>query len=209
LPFSAPTEVQAQLVIPGTTGTEACRQGGWPEIRSAELSLSNKPTQNGLTFTLPQITINQIKSWAGGISLSTTSVAIAVQENGNGSSRMQETTFLGISSSKPVASQSITFSSLKKNTRYVVSLYRISAPASPLIRRCFKTRGEFSNAEQNLNDDGTLNFTDPLGGSRHGCFAVTRTPQDFKECMCWGTRGGTRFSTTTATRTALGCQDSS
>jgi len=200
--------VQAQLVIPGTTGTEACRQGGWPEIRPAELSLSNKPTQNNPTFTLPRIIINQIKSWAGGISLSTTSVAIAVQENRNGSSRMQETMFLGISSSKPVASQSITFSGLEKNTRYVVSLYRISAPASPLIRRCFKTRGEFSNAEQNLKADGTLKFPSTRG-SRHGCFAVTRTAQDFRECMCWGTRGGTRFSTTTATRTALGCQDSS
>ncbi len=76
------------------------------------------------------------------------------------------------------------------------------------IRRCFKTSGTFSNAEQNVNADGTLNFP-ALGGSRHGCFAVTRTPQDFKECMCWGTRGGARFNTNTATRTALGCQDSS
>jgi len=105
-----------------------------------------------------------------------------------------------------IASANINITGLVKNTRYMLIIQEGDRFLS--IRRCFKTRGTFSNAEQNLNADGTLNFP-ASRGSRHGCFAVTRTRQDVKDCMCWGTRGGTRFSTTTATRTALGCQDSS
>ncbi len=113
---------------------------------------------------------------------------------------MQETRFTGITGSKSVASQSIAFSGLNKNTRYVVSFYRLNNPTSPLIRRCFKTRGEWS-----VNPV----FSSPYGGERSGCFAVGTTRQDVTECFCDGTRGGNRIITSSGDRTTLGCADTS
>ncbi len=48
--------------------------------------------------------------------------------------------------------------------------------------------------------------------SRTGCFAVARTRQDVADCMCNGTRGGTRILAGQSTesqqrRQALGCGD--
>ncbi len=102
----------------------------------------------------------------------------------------QQITNLG--TSQPLAARDVTFSSLKKNTRYTVVIYNDAARpyANPQARRCFKTRGEFTNAEQNLNADGAADLT-KFG--RTGCFAVARTRQDIADCMCNGTRGGTRI----------------
>ncbi len=61
----------------------------------------------------------------------------------------QQVTDLG--SSQPLAVQTVNFTGLKKNTRYTVVVYGGTAPYTEPIRRfCFKTRGEFSPAEQNL-----------------------------------------------------------
>ncbi len=59
-----------------------------------------------------------------------------------------------------------------------------------ISRLCFKTRGEFTNAEQNLQPDGSADLS-KFG--RTGCYAVASTRQDIADCMCNGTRGGTRI----------------
>jgi len=70
------------------------------------------------------------------------------------------------------------FGNLKNNTRYVAVLYSGTASASsPLIRRCFKTRGEWA-VNPVVHPSG--------GGSRSGCFAVGTTRQDVTECFCDG-----------------------
>ncbi len=78
------------------------------------------------------------------------------------------------------------------------------------MRRCFKTRGEFTNAEQGLNSDGTLPDLGRLWPSTTGCFRVARTRQDIVDCMCNGRRGGTLILAGQTTgsqqaRQALGC----
>jgi len=152
------------LVIPGTFGTEACTEGGLSEIRPAALPGLSRPTStSSFTFTVPQITIDNINNWRGGGTATFVLVAISVKKNPNGAA-MQESRF-NVRSSTPISSQSLTFSSLEKNTRYVIDLYRVSAPNTPLIRRCFKTRGEYTNAEQNLNPDGIR----PDKDGRFGC----------------------------------------
>ncbi|MCY4226873.1 MAG: hypothetical protein OXF20_04105 [Gammaproteobacteria bacterium] len=120
---------------------------------------------------------------------------------------MQETRF-NIRSSTPITSQNITFSSLEKNTRYVIDFYRVSAPNTPLIRRCFKTRGEYTNAEQNLSPDGSR----PVGDGRFGCFTVARTQQDIRDCLCGERRASTSDPWTNVLgnsyRASLGCSSS-
>ena len=96
-----------------------------------------------------------------------------------------------LGSSQPLTSQTVNFTGLKKNTRYTVVVYGGTAEyTTPIRRYCFKTRGEFTNAEQNLNADGSADLT-KFG--RTGCFAVASTTQDIADCMCNGTRGGTRI----------------
>ncbi len=180
--------VQAQLVIPAVNGPEACTDGGLSELRDAIFNVPNNVT-NSLTINIPQITATGFTSFfsiavpSEGIPLS-----VGVMKNEVGGSAVADTQSLGtLRSDSPIASQSVTFSSLDKSTRYVVGIIR---EGSFISRRCFKTRGEFTNAEQNLNADGTTN----LGNfSRTGCFAVARTRQDIADCMCNGTRGGTRI----------------
>ncbi len=94
------------------------------------------------------------------------------------------------------------FSGLKKNTRYVAVLHLGDPQEITLARACVKTRGEFSNEEAGFQSDGTLprgpanrlgerGHIVPVGGT--GCFRVARTRQDIRDCMCNGTRGGTRI----------------
>ncbi len=78
-----------------------------------------------------------------------------------------------------------------------------------MSRHCFKTRGEFTNAEQNLQPDGSADLT-KFG--RTGCFAVATTQQDIADCMCNGTRGGTlilagQTTGSQAARGKWGCPD--
>ncbi len=118
---------------------------------------------------------------------------VAVMENGGSTALIGDQSLGDVTSGSPLTAQDVTFSNLKKNTRYVAVVYTnqfSSNASSPYIRRCFKTRGEFTNAEQNLQPDGSADLT-KFG--RTGCFAVARTRQDIADCMCNGTRGGTRI----------------
>ncbi len=178
--FSVPT--QAQLVIPATTGTEACTQGV-TETRPTALNLST-PTGNGMTVILPPVSLSDIKTYSGNPGLTSTTAYVGVQEGGRG--LPDQRTQIPVPSTNQ---QSLTFSGLKKNTRYTVVLYSISYQ-NPWSRACFKTRGEFTTAEQNLQPDGSADLT-KFG--RTGCFAVATTKQDIADCMCNGTRGGTRL----------------
>jgi len=187
--------VQAQqLVIPGTTGSEACTQGGWSELRPSEGSLST-PTKNGLTVNVPTITRGDVNGWEG-LVRNAYALRIAVQKNPNGSAEKERN--LGtVSSGNFLNAQSVTFSGLENNTRYVVIIYKSGSAGAPYVRHCFKTRGEWA-ANPVVHPSG--------GGSRSGCFAVGTTRQDVKECFCDGRRGGNRIITG-ADRTTVGCQD--
>ncbi len=140
--------------------------------------ISGIPTIDSVTFQV------NILSFTG----DPFTVYAGVQEGGMGTP--QQITNLG--TSQPLAARTLNFTGLKKSTRYTVVLYGgTETPYSkPVLRRCFKTRGEFSNAEQNLQPDGTAD----LGKfGRTGCYAVASTRQDIADCMCNGTRGGTRI----------------
>ncbi len=191
--------MQAQLVIPAVNGTEACTDGGLSELRDAALNIPNNVT-NSLTINTPEFTASAFTTFFSidvppeGIPLS-----VGVVKNESGGSAAAETRSLGtLTGDSNIASQSVTFSNLDKSTRYVVGIVR---DGSFISRRCFKTRGEFSNAEQNLQPDGSADLT-KFG--RTGCFAVARTRQDVADCMCNGTRGGTRIlaGQTTGSQTA-------
>ncbi len=171
------------LTIPASTGADACTQGQL-ELRPTVFS-PGTPTNSGLTFTLPPITRQNLRDWEGDPRTLGRTVYVGVQEGGKGLP-MQRTN-LGSIGSTPSTQQSITYSNLKKNTRYTVVVYS-NLYTDPYIRHCFKTRGEFTNAEQNLSSDGSADLT-KFG--RTGCFAVARTTQDIRDCMCNGTRGGT------------------
>ncbi len=93
--------------------------------------------------------------------------------------------------------KNVTFSNLKKNTRYVAVVYTNqfgTNSSTPYTRLCFKTRGEFTNAEQNLvlSRDGAW-VPNLKQYNRTGCYAVASTRQDIRDCYCNGTRGGTHI----------------
>ena len=192
--------MQAQLVIPGVNGPEACTNGGLSELRDSIFNVPNNVT-NSLTINITGFNANGFTTFFGitvppeGIPLS-----VGVMKNESGGSAVADIQSLGtLTSDSPIATaQSVTFSNLDKSTRYVVGIVR---DGSFISRRCFKTRGEFSNAEQNLQPDGSADLT-KFG--RTGCFAVARTRQDVADCMCNGTRGGTRIlaGQTTGSQTA-------
>ena len=73
-------------------------------------------------------------------------------------------------------------------------MYGGTAPyTNPIDRHCFKTRGEFTNAEQNLFLDGGILKPNLTRYDRTGCYAVARTRQDIRDCYCNGTRNGTHI----------------
>ncbi len=184
------------LVIPSTVGTVACTDGGLMELRD---SLINLPGTVGgsLSRNIERLPATTFTSSTGiavpdeGILLS-----LRVMKNESGGSAVADTQSLGtLRSGSAIADQTATFSNLKKSTRYVIELI---AGDQAVSRRCFKTRGEFTNAEQNLQPDGSAILGGELGGegeyiNRTGCFAVASTRQDIADCMCNGTRGGTRI----------------
>ncbi len=99
-----------------------------------------------------------------------------------------------LGSSQPLAAQTVNFTGLKKNTRYTVVVYGGTASYTEPIRRfCFKTRGEFTNAEQNLVLKGGTWGPNLAQYNRTGCYAVASTRQDIRDCYCNGTRGGTHI----------------
>ncbi len=100
-----------------------------------------------------------------------------------------------LGTSQPLAAQSGTFSSLKKNTRYTFIMYNDAARpyTNPIARLCFKTRGEFTTAEQNLFLVGSEWAPNLAQYNRTGCYAVARTRQDIRDCYCNGTRNGTHI----------------
>ena len=182
-----PAQAQ-QLVIPATTGADACIQGQ-TEIRPEVFNLST-PTLDSLGFTLPSITQQNLRDWENLPSLQTRTVYVAIQEDGKGLPRQR--TNLGSVGNTPSTQRPITYTSLKKNTRYTVIVYG-NLYNDPYIRRCFKTRGEFTNAEQNLYFDGTNWQPNLAQYNRTGCYAVASTRQDIRDCYCNGTRNGTHI----------------
>ncbi len=193
--------VQAQLsplVIPATTGPQACTQGGESEYGIFGGNNLGTPTSDSVTFQTQQTTFS-----------TSFTVYAGVQEGGTGTP--QQVKDLG--TSQPLATQSVNFSGLKKNTRYTFIMYGGTAPyTSPFRRLCFKTRGEFSNAEQNLflkEGEWLPNLTQY---NRTGCYAVASTRQDIRDCYCNGTRGGTpilagQTAASQAQRQYLNCPD--
>ena len=172
--------LQAQLVIPATTGTEACTQGGASETGTEFGNLIGTPTNDSLTFNIREINFGDSYT-----------VYVGVQEGGRGAP--QQVKDLG--SSQPLAAQSVNFTSLKKNTRYTVVLYNDATQQyeNPMARYCFKTRGEFTPAEQNLVLVGTEWRPNLARYNRTGCYAVASTRQDIRDCYCNGTRNGTHI----------------
>ncbi len=205
----AAAPAQAQLVIPATTGGDACTQGGLTEVGTAAASVGSINTTS-VTLSTREITNSQMISWRSNLQ-SNAALRVAVMENGGGSALIGDQSLGDVPSGGSLSAQNVTFSNLKKNTRYVALVYTRqfgSDASAPYIRRCFKTRGEFSNAEQNLNAEGTATLL--MKFSRTGCFAVARTRQDIADCMCNGTRSGTRILAgmtlrSQQTRLALNC----
>jgi len=194
--LAAPVAAQ-QLIIPATTGTEACTQGGLSEFRPTVLSSLPTPTKSSLNVNVPVLTRRQVNLWEGAVR-NTYALRIAVQKNGDGSSPVQEKNLGTVSSGSFLAAQNVTFSDLDNNTRYVVIIYKSGSQGNPYVRRCFKTRGEWA-ANPVIYPSG--------GGSISGCFATgQKTRQDVTECFCEGRRGGQQIITG-ADRTTLGCQD--
>ncbi len=167
------------MVIPATTGTVACTQGVSEQGVFPVGNISGTPTNDSLTFNINSIPYVNLFN-----------VYVGVQEGGMGTPQQVK----NLGSSQPLAAQSGTFSSLKKNTRYTVVVYGGTAPYTEPIRRfCFKTRGEFSPAEQNLfMSQGTWQ-PNLAQYNRTGCYAVARTRQDIRDCYCNGTRNGTHI----------------
>ena len=178
--------MQAQLlVIPATTGPEACVQGGWSEIDAGPSTAM--PTQSEYSAEFSRARLFDIQSLTGDDSLTSATVYMAIQKSGVRTA-LQVKNLGTATQGTDISRQTVNFSNLEKNTRYVVILYLTLD--NPFYRHCFKTRGEFSTAEQNLKADGAANLDN---FSRTGCFAVARTRQDVADCMCNGTRGGTRI----------------
>ncbi len=191
--------VQAQLIIPATTGAEACTQGSLVELQpTAGLIVS--ATANAVSFDYPILTNSKLQEW-GDTSNDFTSpkpVRVELLENRPGSTASGGGQLIGNISSEsttiPAGTVNNAFGGLKKNTRYVLVLYSGSAsPLNPLIRRCFKTRGEFTNAEQNLFLDGSEWKPNLTQYNRTGCYAVASTRQDIRDCYCNGKRNGTHI----------------
>ncbi len=191
----------APLVIPPTTGPAACTQGGASEDQSIYGDIIETPTNDSLTFNIVEIPlVNSFTVYAG------------VQEGGRGAPQQVK----NLGSSQPLATQSGTFSGLKKNTRYTFVLYNDATQpyANPLARHCFKTRGEFTPAEQNLVYDNDRSEWQPnlAQYNRTGCYAVASTRQDIRDCYCNGTRNGTHIlagqtTASQAQRQYLNCPD--
>ena len=203
--------VQAQLVIPALTGPEACTQGGSSEIGVLETGFLPLLTTTA-TFNRSGISRENVRTWDG-TSKDSYSLSLTVRENGVGSSgKVLMTESLGtVDGSSRISSNSLSLSELKKNTRHVVVIQE-TGQTKELVRRCFKTRGEFTPAEQNLVlSEGTWQ-PNLAQHNQTGCYAVASTRQDIRDCYCNGTRNGTHIlagqtAASQAQRAYLNCPD--
>ncbi len=192
--WPAQAQQLAPLVIPGVNGTEACTDGGLTELRDTIFNVPNN-VRNSLTISITPFNAGGFTTFfsmavpSEGIPLS-----VGVKKNERGASNTilpADTMSLGtLRSDSPIAAQSFTFSNLDKSTRYVVGIIR---DGSFISRRCFKTHGEFTNAEQNLVLSGSTWRPNLAQYNRTGCYAVASTRQDIRDCYCNGTRGGTHI----------------
>ena len=205
--------VQAQLVIPPTAGADACTQDGLTGKNESLILNTGSITNNQVIVRTASMTATSLSRGAG------YDVNLEILENKGAGQRISKSVDLGriADATSSIAESTNSFNDLKKNTRYVAVVHNgllssLSVQEGQVIaRRCFKTRGEFSNAEQNLNADGTSTL-DLSKYSRTGCFAVARTRQDISDCMCNGTRGGTPVLAGLTTRSQqqrqyFGCDD--
>ncbi len=203
--------VQAQLVIPPTAGADACTQDGLTGKNESLILNTGSITNNQVIVRTASMTATSLSRGVG------YDVNLEILENKGAGQRISKSVDLGriADATSSIAESTNSFNDLKKNTRYVAVLHNgllgtLSVLEGQVIaRRCFKTRGEFSNAEQNLQPDGSADLTK---FSRTGCFAVARTRQDVTDCMCNGTRGGTRIlagqtTASQAQRQYLNCPD--
>ncbi len=214
--LALPVSVQAQqLVIPSTTGTMACTEGGLGEL--AAVGTINLPTiiNDTLPINIGSLTAAQFKTAFGFSTLPSGGAVLSmgVMPNAIGASNTTlptNTVSLGtITDTQSSTAVNHTFTGLKKSTRYVFGLI---SDGKWLARGCFKTRGEFTNAEQNLvMSEGTWQ-PNLAQYNQTGCYAVASTRQDIRDCYCNGTRGGTHIlagqtAASQAQRTYLNCPD--
>ncbi len=180
-----------ELVVPATTGEVACTEGGSQELRAnlALITYNGTPTSNSIVLTVARIdrvSLRQITS----TNKDSYALNIAVRKNPSGD--LINATDIGtVDGNNSSNDGDYTFSSLEKNTRYVAIIYEDAA--TPIYRRCFKTRGEFTPAEQNLVFEGGSWKPNLAQYNRTGCYAVASTRQDIRDCYCNGTRGGTHI----------------
>ncbi len=182
------------LTIPASTGADACTQGGLSEVRTAAASVGSISTTSATLSTL-QITNSQMTAWRQHLSANA-ALRVAVMANGGSSALIDDQSLGNVPTAGSLSAQDVTFSNLKKNTRYVAVVYTRqfgTDASSPYIRLCFKTRGEFTNAEQNLVLSGGTWGPNLAQYNRTGCYAVASTRQDIRDCYCNGTRGGTHI----------------
>ncbi len=203
--------MQAQLlVIPSTVGTDACTDGGMRELRDSLLNLPDT-VEGSLSRTIERLPATAFTN-STGISVPDEGflLSLRVMKNESGGSAVADTQSLGtLRSDSPIVDQTATFSNLKKSTRYVIELI---AGNQAVSRRCFKTRGEFTPAEQNLVlSQGTWG-PNLAQYNQTGCYAVASTRQDIRDCYCNGTRNGTHIlagqtAASQAQRAYLNCPD--
>ncbi len=199
----------AQLVIPATAGGDACTQSGLTTKQESLILNTGSITDNQVIVRTAGMTAASLAKGAG------YDLHLEILENKGTGQRISKSVKLGriADSTSSIDESTESFNDLKKNTRYVAVIHNGLLESTALLesqvisRRCFKTSGTFTNAEQNLKPDGTADISQ--GGPGFGCFAIARTWQDRQECLCWGTRGGNQFITNTISREGLGCGDSS
>ena len=216
--LAGPVQAQ-QLVIPATIGTEACTEGNqlWTaETRSNVLGMPSLPTQSTFAISTSLITATNIRSWLGLSDGTEFTVTLDLVANGTVVTSAKKPIGTTNSFFQNISARTSNYSSLKKNTRYVATLHTGNPldEANILARRCFKTRGEFTPAEQNLVYNGEKSEWQPnlARYNRTGCYAVASTRQDIRDCYCNGTRNGTHIlagqtTASQAQRQYLNCPD--
>ncbi len=187
-----------QLAIPASTGADACTQGGLSEVNTLGLanftSFPSLPTTNSATISIAGARLGKART-----------LKSAIRKNPGGA-LIGETT---LSTTQSIPTLDRTFSDLEENTRYVFVIYENE---NDQVRLCFKTRGEFTPAEQNLFMSGGTWQPNLPQYNQTGCYAVASTRQDIRDCYCNGTRNGTHIlagqtAASQAQRAYLNCPD--
>ena len=150
----------------------------------ASILIMPSTVANSIAITIGSISAVTFSTFTGiavpdeGLTLS-----LRVMKNESGDSAAAETQSLGtITRDNPIIAQTATFSNPDESARYVVEFYRREPDGS---RRCFKTRGEYTNAEVNLKpnprsftkwQDGTFSSNADLPFLRPGPSGCLRWP---------------------------------